>query len=172
MSPKKLERLLKDCVGNSLSPDQDNVEKQKAQLLHDLLEEVLPADPVVLESLPTIVKHMYRELLPLAGESLGNLLRDPATEVATLEKIKEYGKRMAGLAESEIEQETAGTIYYAAIAGALVYHDCKITGYTYIELVRYFSSLIENEWIVPEMIQLFKKAREICNKKIRENTAE
>lgn len=163
---------MKDCVGESLSSDKGDQDKQKTQLLHDLLEEVLPANPAMLESLPIIIKHMYRELLPLAGESLGSFLRSPETDVSMLEKIKEYGKRMVGSAESEIEQEAVGTIYYAAIAGALVYHDKKITRYTYIELERYFSSLIENKWILPEIIRLFTKAREICNKKIRENSTE
>ena len=172
LSGDKLARLLKDCVGDGLCEDKGDVEKQKAELLRDLLEDVLPTDPAVIERMPTLLRQLYRELLPLAGESLGNLLRNPATEVSTLEKIKEYGKRMAGSAESEIEQETAGTIYYAAIASTLVYHNRKITQYAYFELARYFTSLIENKWILPELIRLFQQGREICNKKIEEKTTE
>ena len=109
-SPDKLARLLTTCAGDSMSKDKGNIEKEKADLLRALLEDVLPENPEVIESLPTILKYLYRELLPLAGQSLGKLLENPETDVSLIEKIKDYGKKVSGSAESEVQQEASGTV--------------------------------------------------------------
>ena len=169
LSGDKLAHLLKDCVGDGLCEDKGDTEQQKAELLRDLLEDVLPTDPVVIERMPTLLKQLYRELLPLAGESLGSLMQNPQTNISIIRKIKDYGKRVAASSDSEAAYETSGTIYYAAIASGLVFHNQKITGYSYEQLEQYFSSLIEKKWIPPQITQLFIMAREICKQKAGEN---
>ena len=169
LSGDKLNRLLKDCVGDGLCNDKGDTEQHKAELLRDLLEDVLPTDPAVIEQMPTLLRQLYRELLPLAGDSLGSLLANTQTNISIIRKIKDYGKRVAASSDSEAAYETSGAIYYAAIASGLVFHDDKITGYSYEQLEQYFSSLADQKWIPPEIIQLFNKAREICKHKAGED---
>ncbi len=164
-SPEKLAHLISSCAGIHLSEGK-NKEQQKADLLRDMLEDVLPLDPEVVESLPIILKRMYKELRPLAGDSLAQLLLNPKTDINAIEKIKEYSKNTSNFAESEVEHQTAITVYYTAIASALVFHNQKISQNTYTQLEESFSTLIDQKWITSEITQLFVRARAICKQKV------
>jgi len=63
---------------------------------------------------------------------------------------------------SEARKAIATTIYYAAIAGALLYHDKKITAYSYQELGKSLSRLAGKEWMTPELTEMFSHARNVC----------
>ena len=164
-SPEKLAHLISSCAGIHL-PEEKNKEQQKAELLRDMLEDVLPLDPEAAESLPIILKRMYQELRPLAGDSLAQLLQTPDTDINAIEKIKDYGKNTSNFAESEVEHQTAITVYYTAIASALVFHKKKITQYTYTQLEESFSTLVNQKWITSEITQLFAQAQDICKQKV------
>lgn len=168
LSSEQLAHLL--GIGSRIGGDENQVdqEQRKAELLRDLLAAKLPADEVLLESLPTVVRRACQELQPLAGESFGNLLQDPGTDITTIRRIKDYSKKLTKAAESEIEHDAAGAIYYAAIAGALVFHEKKITSFSYEELVDSFSVLTKNSWLTPDLARLFRKARKLCQKKARD----
>jgi len=163
--PEKLARLLTTCAGGGMSKGKKSTAKQKSDLLRDLLEDVLPSDQAAIDAFPALLRHLYRELLPLADKSLGELLLSRETALSSVEKIKEYGKKVSASAGSEAEYEASAAIYYAAIASALVFHDQKITHYSYQELVSYFSSLTDKKWIPAKIKRLFKKAFEICKHK-------
>lgn len=155
-----------------MSKGKKSTAKQKSSLLRDLLDDVLPADPAVVDSLPALLRHSYRELLPLAGKSLAELLLSGQTPLSSIEQIKEYGKQVSSSAGSEVRYEASATIYYAAVASALVFHDQKITRYSYQELAGYFSSLIDKKWIPAKIKRLFNKALEVCKQKVGEVSTE
>jgi len=167
LSSEQLARLL--SIGSYISEDKNQVdqEQKKAELLRDWLATKLPIEEVMVESLPTIIRRVCQELHPLAGEPFGNLLQDPETNITTIRRIKDYSKKLTTAAESEIEYDAAGAIYYAAIAGALVFHNKKITKFPYGELRDSFSVLMKNSWLTPDLAQLFIEARKLCQKKAK-----
>lgn len=79
---------------------------------------------------------------------------------------KDYGRRLSANAESEAEDHTAITIYYAAIAHALIYHDLKIAKYSYTDLKKSFFQLSRQNWIPENLCDLFRKASEYCKARI------
>jgi hypothetical protein len=165
LSPEKLARLW--SVGSDVNKDEDEVdqEQKKAELLRDWLESALPLDPALAELLPTVLMRMFRELRPFAGESFNSLLLDPETDVSALKKIKSFSKKLVEAAKSEAEHDAAAAIYYAAIASVLVFHNQRITTFSYESLADSFSTSVENNWLTPGLVELFKKAGEFCQKK-------
>lgn len=53
-------------------------------------------------------------------------------------------------------------IYYAAVAGALVFHDSKITEHSFERLERAFGMLIAKTWMASELVGLFEKCRTLA----------
>jgi hypothetical protein len=172
LSPEKLARLLN--IGSDASQAEDKVgpEQKKAELLHDWLAATLPADAALVESLPKIVGRLCRRLLPLVGEPFGNLLQNPKTDVAVIKKIKDYSKKMVASARSETEHDAATAIYYAAIASALVFHDKRITKFSYQSLKNSFSTLVESSWLTSEITDLFRKACRLWEQKLKHKAKE
>ena len=165
LAPEKLAELLRIGSDSGDRADAANLEQEKAEVLHERLADVLPLEQAVLEALPAMLKHLYRELLPLAGESLGNMLQDSHTDISVVRKIKDYGKKTTAAASSEAQHDSGVAIYYAAIASALVFHDQKITQYSWQELEHSLCQLSKKPWITPELCGLLARAAEICKKK-------
>ena len=157
LSPEALARLL--AIGSDDSQEDDGA---IAEQLRDRLAGTLPLDPDVVDCLPVILGRLSRELLPLRGQPLGKALVDQSVDLDIVRGIKAYTKKLAGRARSEPEHATAITIYFAAIAGALVFHDEKISALSYEKLDRSFATLIDKPWMAPQLVQLFAKARKVC----------
>jgi hypothetical protein len=79
--------------------------------------------------------------------------------------IKDYCRELSSQVESEAEHHVYNTIYYAAIAHALAYHDIKITNFSYENLSNSFRRLLQEDWIPDNLIDLFKKVVKICEVK-------
>jgi hypothetical protein len=165
LSPEKLARLLN--IGSDIGKTNDaiNSEERKAELLQDWLTATLPLDAVLLESLPVILQRLCRQLQPHLGEQFKKVLKDPQTDILVIRKIKDYSKRFVTSARSEAEHDAATVIYFAAIASALLFHDIKITKFSYKTLDESFSKLIGEKWINADIAELFSQARLVCRKK-------
>jgi hypothetical protein len=162
LSPDRLAELLK--IGSDVEGNLDT-EHRKADLLHDWLAARLPLDEAMAHSLPAIVSKLCRELQSLAGHSFGMLLLDSHSELDALTKIKHYGKKMAEAAKTEADHDAATAVYYAAIASAVLYHDEKMTTYSYKDLRKSFSALAAQDWLTQDLSELFGKAAAICREK-------
>ena len=68
-------------------------------------------------------------------------------------------------AKSEAEHDAATAVYFAAIASALLFHDRKITTFSYKSLDESFSKLINEKWIVKDIAELFDRACRVCRQK-------
>ena len=136
-----------------------------AGLLQDRLISSLPRDASLLDSLLVIMGKMGYGLQSLAGKSLGGVLLDPKTDIGLLQAIKTYGKKLSFTVDGENENAVAITIYHAAIASALVYHNEKISRFSYDKLDQSFAMLIEKEWMTEELKEIFSQARSICQAK-------
>jgi len=87
----------------------------------------------------------------LAGKTLVEVLLDPRADLGLLRAVKECCKRLSLSLDSRAEAAIATTLYYAAMASALVYHDKKITRHSEDTLDEAFGSLIEKPWMASEL---------------------
>lgn len=136
-------------------------------LLRDRLEGTLPLAPGVRDALPVILGKLQKELLPLRGRSLGDVLLDGETPLAVFRQIKDYARQ---LADADSNREGAGhqsalIIYYAAIAGALLFHGEKITKFAYARLADSFGACGEQPWMPVTLVRHFAKARKLCQER-------
>jgi hypothetical protein len=169
LSPEKLADLLKICSDSTQSEDENRVDitQKKTELLQDRLAETLPFE-LSKKSLSKEVLDRLSQIRALViGEPIRNLLNNPETGIGLIKQIKDYSKRLSRNAASEAEHDTANAIYYAAIASALVFHDIKISKYSYKSLHESFSKLINEEWIPKEITQMFVRTCELCQQNIR-----
>ena len=164
LGPDKLHRLLQICSQSDPAEEQIDADQRKAELLQDFLAEALPVE--------VSTSHMSEELTTLcqisgiaSEESVGNMLRHSKTDVDLLRRIRDRFKKRTKNTDLETEQ-AAATIYYAAIAYALVVHDAKITKFSYKDLLDAFARLANTQWIPPTLSGLFEKACEYCRSKL------
>jgi len=157
--------LLRLCLDTKREGAKKTVGKNRASVLLDLLASKLPVDPALLESLPTVLRSLSEELQSVSGLSLGDLLQDSRTKITLIRKIKDFAKQLGASANDAIERDVALAMYFAAIANALLFHDARISQYTYKELAQSFETLSKHDWITPNLRQLYKKACKYCNKK-------
>jgi len=167
-SIEKVVKLLN--IGMEKCETSDDMEQQKADLLSDRLSETLPLYYSPEQTPSTKLKRLGQTIAALAGEPIGKLLQDPKTDIAIIRMMKDHGRRLstkAKKAKSEVEHHTANTIYYAAIAHALVNHNIKMTKHSYEDLQQSFDQLSKEEWIPENLRGLFAEAFECCKVKLK-----
>jgi hypothetical protein len=135
-----------------------------AAMLREHLTSALPAGPLLLDALVMMVGRLGYETHSLGGKTLVELLLDPRTDLGLLRAIKECCKRLSSSLESKAEAAIATTLYYAAMASALVYHDKKITQHSYDVLEAACALLIGKPWMDRELAELFSRARGLCQR--------
>ena len=106
-------------------------------------------------------------LVPADSASVGQLLLDSQTPLEAFQWAKEYAKRLPEATRLQTDRAAATAIYFAAIAGALLFHNEKITTHSYADLADHFGSLIEKRWMDPKLVKHFAKARKVCCKEAR-----
>jgi len=171
LSPEKLARFL--SIGSELSESEKQLDQdqKKADLLRDKLAEALPLDQSALKSLPASLVHLCENLGVFSSEPIGNLLRNPKSEISVIKMIKDYSKDLSKSAKSEAEHDTAITIYYAAIANALIFRGLRITKFSFESLNSSFCSLSDKPWVATKLGSLFKQASEVCQSKLIQKSA-
>lgn len=138
----------------------------EAQAWREVLEARLSA-PLALEtdmvdSVPAVLACPCRELAPLAGRSLGDVLTHADTSLAALRLLKDYGKALALRWEEGSEHAVAIAIYYAAIAAALTYHGQRTASCSLRRLGRAMGLLAAAPWMTPAIAKLLSGARQWC----------
>jgi len=157
--------LLRLGLDPNRNKKKQDTEKTRAELLLDALASKLPIDPALLESLPDVLQPLSEELQSVSGLPLGKLLQNPQTKITLIRNIKDFAKELGTSANDEIKRDVALAIYFAAIASALLFHNVKISEYTYKQLEQSFKTLSKHDWMPPNLSRLFKKARRYCSKK-------
>ena len=162
LSRHQKSRLLSLGLGSKPRELSTDKVEQKSDMLYDVLARTLPVDPSVVNSLPDVVRGLSSGLQSLAGLPIGDLLQDPTTDITTISRIKQYAKESGTSSDSDNENDVFLVVYYAAIASALLYHNEKITKHSYKELERFFYSFTKEDWMLDELIGLFKKGQKYC----------
>jgi len=171
-SPEKLDldveqstNLLRLCLHADHQRTDGKEEKNKAIVLLEVLASKLPVNPALLESLPPVLRALSEELQSVSGLPLGDLLQDSGTKIAVIRRIKDFAKELGNSAKDKIERDVALTVYFAAIAAALVFHEARISQYDYRHLEQSFEALGQHDWIPRSLATLYEKARKYCTAK-------
>ena len=110
---------------------------------------------------------VLRERLPLQGRALSEVILDEETELEILVEIKEYGKALSTATESDVERDVGLTIYYGAIASAVLFCKQTITSHSAGALADAFAALVDKKWMNPKLARQFAKANKACRKKMK-----
>ena len=145
--------------------DEEQHDRRMAGLLREQLAYPMPKGSVFCDVMFMMMAQLGSDPGLLAGRRLQEVLLDSQTDVGLLQAIKDCSKRLSCMLDSEAETALATTIYFAALAGALVYHDEKITQSSYEKLDESFALLTEKKWMVGELVELFRRARRVCQSK-------
>ena len=160
LGPRKVARLLGISFG-SAEEDKADSEHMIAEMLEARLAGPLPGDAAALQEPPEAVVKRDSGTGQYSGVSLGDVLTAPETEFATIKQIRQYAKK-ATRGKSRETEHVAVTIYYAAIANALLFHQARITSYSYSSLEVSFNRLIKKSWMPPRLRHLFVDAAGAC----------
>jgi len=169
LSPEKISNLLKICAEPSKKDVDMETKNNKTELLQDRLSETLLTGSIKDSPLSKELTHLCRISGIAAGESIRNLLANPTTDIQLINKIKEHGKTLSQNSQTEVEHDAANVIYYAAITHALVYHNLKITKFSYEELEKSLAVFIRTDWVSKDLLKLFSKAIKLCNDQLNSN---
>jgi len=167
LEPEQVQRLLKIGEDTKGSDRPMKRNESKREILRRRLAVPLPLEKSQIDMLPAVLSQLCHTLGFLAGESISSLVQDPATDISLILRIKQYSRELSATCESEDDREVATTIYYAAIANALCFHDSKISQFSYGKLEKAFGRLTKEKWISSELRVLLKKARTICKRKTK-----
>ncbi len=166
--------LLRDGPRIAVRVRPGNVQKTVA-LLKDVFERNTQTQPFDFFFLDDRFNQLYKKeqrsgrsvVDSLVGKAIGKTLQDPEGDVTILRKVKDHGKKLSDNAEAKAEYHVANTIYYAAIASALVFHNKRITKFSYKDLRKYFRHLDKEKWIPEALRALFSRAAEYCQMRQR-----
>lgn len=136
-------------------PDEN---EQRGDLLYDLLRCPLPVGGVPCDAGVPATSSSHGGLRSVFGPSIRELLQDPKTDVATLQRVKEYAKTLGRNAGSDIEKDVFLAVYSAAIAAASAYHGEHITEHADTDLAQFFGYYASAEWIPGSLRELFRRA--------------
>ena len=165
LSPQQVADLLN--VGADTAAMPDDKEHQKAELLSNLLNATVPAWLAPEQASSEKGEGWMRTVEPLAGDPVARLLQDPGTDMSLVRRIKDHSSRMSSIAGSKAEHQATNTVYFAAIAHALVFHDQRITRLSYHDLRKAFHSLSGQRWIPGWLTSMFEGAGKKCQTKTK-----
>ena len=150
--------FIHECTDTN-EPDAD---EQARQHLEQHLEAAYIAGSESRESLPAVMTHAYKEVKTRSGQTLKRLLLDPNTTLDLLNDIKQTYKTRAMHASSEMEKSCARILYYTVIANALVFHQKRISSFSYHTLKRNLTKLINKPWLDSDTRHLLMQACRVC----------
>jgi len=166
LTDRQKTHLLQIALSPGAADAPANEDELRGDLLCDILREPLPAElPERAASFPDRAAKPCSTFRAIAGPTLRELLLDPSTDLAVLRRIKEYAKTLGAKAGSEVGKDAFLTIYFASIAGALVYHRERITEHSEEDLVQFLHFFARAVWMPTALVDLLRKAISTCNEK-------
>lgn len=145
--------------------DADGADAGLARHLRGQLGSVLPKGSLLFDALIMMLGRLGCDVRSLVGRSLLDVLLSPQSDIGLLQAVKDCSKRLSISLDSKTEATLATTIYYAALASALVHHDRRMTQYSYETLGGSFATFAAQKWMVPELAELFARAGRRCQDK-------
>ena len=134
-----------------------NEGEQRGDLMRDILRCALPLETPAQRTAAGLGSSCGG-LRTVAGPPLGELLRERTTDLAVLNRIKEYAKALGKNTKSGIERDVFLAVYFAAIAAARVFHDERVTEHADERLVGFLRSFAEAAWMPADLASLLAQA--------------
>lgn len=151
-------------LGFALAADQPaappDENEQRGDLLCDLLRCPLPAHGVPCNADVPPASITHGGLRSVFGPSIRELLQDSKTDLAVLQRVKDYAKTLGRDAGSDVEKDVFLAIYFAAIAAAMVFHNERITEHTDQDLTQFLDSFAHAAWMPRDLAGLLSSAKE------------
>lgn len=151
-------RLLSLAKSFGTSDDVFDPDEARELLLCDLLLSSLPVSRETSGAFPPVLRGQLKDLKSVAGETIGDLLPNPDTDIDALERIKRYAKRKGINVDGRVEEDAFLVLYCAAIASALAFHGKRITEHTNKDLQKFFRTYSQEQWVLRELRDLFATA--------------
>jgi hypothetical protein len=165
LTPSQLGRLLSVSAGVPESVSDMSDDQIKEVAFRDRLTMRLSDDPSFQETLRSVSGQSTAFVPGSLDRSLKEVLLDPQCSATMLQAIKDHSKRLSAMVTSGSQTLVATTVYYAAIAAALVHHDKRISKYSSESLAQRFSLLAQRAWIDGDVRGLFARAAECCRER-------
>lgn len=157
LNDRQRTRLLQLGLGPDRPAFPPDGDEQRGDLLCDMLRFPFLTQP--LEQGTSLADGMpFSVLRAVAGPPLRELLLDPTIDLSTLRKIKEYAKSLGNDAGSDVDKDVFLTIYFAAIAAAVVLHEERITEHVDHDLRGFFLFFAAAPWMPTALADLFSRA--------------
>jgi hypothetical protein len=137
------------------SPDAD---EQKGDLLCDLLRCPFLVQLSEQDASSAVGEKLSPAGGAIMGPRLSELLLDPTTDLAVLRRVKEYAKSLGKDAGSDVQKDAFLTLYFAAIAAAVVLHEGRITEHSDQDLRYFFGFFAQVTWMPITLAGLFVRA--------------
>ena len=160
----RLAQLLQLGRSSEDTADPVSPDEARAECLREFLAVKLPAEEWQEDDSHGSGDCLHQTIDAVMWARLGAYLRDSDCPVAALKGVKAYGAKRSRDSTEDVQREVATTIYYAAIAAALVNCDEKITAFSRVELRVSFTSLAERPWLTKGLRSLFQEAAQRCQK--------
>jgi len=162
LSREKVVRMLH--IGSEKEDGQHEpfVQEDVADLLRDQLAQPFLSGLTLNSRAPGLSEAPCHPASLMRLETVGELLWNRGTPTSLLKRLRKLGKRLFSTGKSTSQRDVGLTIYYGAIANALVSHDVRITRLPYPELHRSLGALVDKEWMPQRLQRLFQEAREYC----------
>jgi hypothetical protein len=158
--PQDIHQFLGDCLAPTRELQNEAVPIE--QLLQEQLAEKCPVSQPVWSG-SWVVDQVQETVLLDLSRPVREVLSDDQTGLDTLRDIKDRYKKWAEKAADKRMQRVYATIYFAAIARALVAHRKRITRLSPAYLIRSFGTLADEPWMTPALRELYRKARQACS---------
>ena len=162
LTPAQLGRLLAVSARTVDSADAMVEDQAKEKLLQEHLSRRLSDALSSPEVLPSGTEPPVAETVKLPDGSLKEALLDPQCDLAVLRTIKDHNKRLSAMVASGSQTLITATLYYAAVAAALVYQNQRISQYSHEDLAERFLALTQRSWIDRDLRGLFARAAALC----------
>jgi len=162
LTPAQLGRLLAVSAWTADSADTVMEDEANARLLQEYLNRRLADEPSLVEEWRSGTNLPAAGIQPLLNRSFKETLLDPHCDLAVLKIVKDHSKRLSARVASGSQALIAATVYYGAVASAMVYHDQRISRYTYENLGARFLALTQRSWVDRELRELFTLAAAAC----------
>lgn len=164
LTPAQLGRLLAVSARAADSADAMAEDQAREMLLQEYLSRRLSEEPLLAKILLQQTCRPVAEIQLLLERTMKATLLDPRCDLAFLQAIKDHNKRLSAMIASGPQTLMTATLYYAAVAAALVYHNQRISRYTIENLAERFSALTQRSWIDGELRDLFLHAAAVCRR--------
>jgi hypothetical protein len=152
-------------AGRGSVPRQGSDREVRAELLDLALSQNLPLDGQQVAQLPEAMGQLCQVMGRLTGDAIGEVLKNPSSDLKTIQRLKSFAKGKVEGAGSREEHDVYAALYYSAIGHALAFHHRRITRFSCADLAATYSRLSQETWIRPDLATLFRLARACCLEK-------